>query len=131
MRHTVKTLNNLYEAVPSDKCGRYVMASHDGFVSVANNDMEIGKVALLHIALLRYINRLTWLVSCRFLTYPDVSGGLPHSRTKLKLGKRAFSVAEPNVWKELPTTLKSSGSLGSFRKNLKAYLFKIAFTNIL
>ena len=43
-------------------------------------------------------------------------------RTKLNLGKRAFSVAA-----QLPTTLKSCESLASFRKNLKTYLFKIAF----
>ena len=48
-------------------------------------------------------------------------------RTKLNLGKRAFSVAAPIIWNELPTTLKSCDSLASFRKNLKTYLFKIAF----
>ena len=48
-------------------------------------------------------------------------------RTKLNLGKRAFSVAAPIIWNELPTTLKSCESLASFRKNLKTYLFKIAF----
>ena len=47
-------------------------------------------------------------------------------RTKLNLGKRAFSVAAPIIWNELPTTLKSCESLASFRKNLKTYLFKIA-----
>ena len=48
-------------------------------------------------------------------------------KTKLNLGKRAFSVAAPIVWNELPTTLKSCESLASFRKHLKTYLFKIAF----
>ena len=48
-------------------------------------------------------------------------------RTKLNLGKRAFSVAAPITWNELPTTLKSCESLASFRKNLKTHLFKIAF----
>ena len=48
-------------------------------------------------------------------------------RTKLNLGKRAFSVTAPIIWNELPTTLKSCESLASFRKNLKTYLFKIAF----
>ena len=48
-------------------------------------------------------------------------------RTKLNLGKRAFSVAAPIIWNELPTTLKFCESLASFRKNLKNYLFKIAF----
>ena len=48
-------------------------------------------------------------------------------RTKLNLDKRAFSVATPIVWNELPATLKSCESLASFRKHLKTYLFKIAF----
>ena len=48
-------------------------------------------------------------------------------RTKLNLGKRAFSVAAPIIWNELPTTLKSCESHASFRKHLKTYLFKIAF----
>ena len=48
-------------------------------------------------------------------------------RTKLNLGTRAFSVAAPIIWNELPTTLKSCESLASFRKNLKTYLFKISF----
>ena len=48
-------------------------------------------------------------------------------RTKLNLGKRAFSVAAPIIWNELPTTLKSFESLATFCENLKTYLFKIAF----
>ena len=48
-------------------------------------------------------------------------------RTKLSLGRRAFSVAALIIWNELPTTLKSCESLASFRKHLKTYLFKIAF----
>ena len=37
------------------------------------------------------------------------------------------TVVAPIIWNELPTTLKSCESLASFRKNLKTYLFKIAF----
>ena len=44
-------------------------------------------------------------------------------RTKLNLGDRAFSVAAPIIWNELPTTLKSYESLASFRKNLKTNCF--------
>ena len=48
-------------------------------------------------------------------------------RTKLNLGKRAFSVAAPIIWNELPTTLKSCESLASFRKNLKIISSKLLF----
>ena len=48
-------------------------------------------------------------------------------RTKLNLGKRAFSVAAPIIWNELPTTLKSCESLASFRKNLKLIYSKLLF----
>ncbi|KAI0235502.1 WD repeat-containing protein on Y chromosome [Lamellibrachia satsuma] len=41
--HTVKSLNNLYEAVASDKCGRYVHISQDGCVNLFNNDMDLTK----------------------------------------------------------------------------------------
>ena len=87
-----------------------------------------------HFSLMQYINHLIWLVSCTFLTSPDnsdhlgpTSQNLSIPRTKLNLGKRAFSVAAPIIWNELPTTLKSCESLASFRKHLKTDLFKIAF----
>ena len=35
---------------------------------------------LLHVALLQHTNHLIWLVSCTFLTSPDNSDHLPHSR---------------------------------------------------
>ena len=38
------------------------------------------------------------------------------AKTKLNLGKRAFSVAAPRVWNELPITLKTSKTIVIFRK---------------
>ena len=60
----------------------------------------------------QYNNHHLWLVSCTFLTSPrhlrsSTSQQLSIPRTKLNLGKRAFSVAAPIIWNELPTTLKS------------------------
>ena len=48
-------------------------------------------------------------------------------RTKLNLGKRAFSVAAPIIWTDLPTTLKSCESLASFRKISKLISSKLLF----
>ena len=49
------------------------------------------------------------------------------TNTKLHLGNRAFSVAAPRVWNELPITPKTSETIAIFRKKLKTYLFQIAF----
>ena len=54
-----------------------------------------------------------------FLTSADKSDHLPHS---------SFLFPElNNIWNELPTILKSCESLAFFSKNLKTYLFNIAF----
>ena len=57
----------------------------------------------------------------------SISQPLSIPRTKLNLGKRAFSVAAPIICNELTNTLKSCESLASFRIHLKTYFFKIAF----
>ena len=57
----------------------------------------------------------------------SVSQQLIVPKTKLNLGKRAFSVAAPRVWNELPIALKTSETIAIFRKKLKTYLFQLAF----
>ncbi len=39
------------------------------------------------------------------------------------MGDRAFSVYAPKQWNKLPTTLRNSKSVDSFKKDLKTYLF--------
>ena len=49
-------------------------------------------------------------------------------RTRLVTrGDRAFSVAAPNLWNELPFSIRSATSLFSFKSSLKTYLFSKAF----
>ena len=48
-------------------------------------------------------------------------------RTKLNLGKRAFSVAAPIIWNELPTTFESCESVASFLKISKLISSKLLF----
>jgi len=49
-------------------------------------------------------------------------------RTHRKLGERAFSVASPKAWNQLPTNLKTSTcSTGSFKRSLKTFLFESAY----
>ena len=43
------------------------------------------------------------------------------SRTRLKFGERAFSVAAPQAWKRLPTELKLMRSTPAFKRCLKTF----------
>ena len=44
-------------------------------------------------------------------------------KTKLNLGKPAFSVAAPRVWNELPITLKTSETIAIFQKNNSKHIY--------
>jgi len=50
-------------------------------------------------------------------------GDLAVPRTRLKLGERAFKVAAPRLWNELPPDIRKSSSLATFKKHLKTFLF--------
>ena len=58
------------------------------------------------------------------------SGGLvldvPKSRTKT-FGDRAFSVAAPRLWNELPAHLRSTWTVEGFKQDLKTHYCDIAF----
>ena len=44
------------------------------------------------------------------------------------LGDRAFAHAAPVFWNSLPLTIRTSSSLAIFKKQLKAFLFRKAFS---
>ena len=44
-------------------------------------------------------------------------------RTRTKFGDRAFSIAGPKAWNNLPQSVRSADSLDSFKRKLKFYLF--------
>lgn len=46
------------------------------------------------------------------------------------VGARAFIVAAPSVWNSLPAEVVSTDSLPTFRRRLKAYLFRISYPDI-
>ena len=49
-------------------------------------------------------------------------------RSKLKsYGDRAFSLAAPRLWNDIPDNIKCSEDLSSFKRNLKTYLLKRYF----
>ena len=44
-----------------------------------------------------------------------------------RYGDRAFSVAAPKLWNNLPTSLRTATSIRSFKTSAKTYLFQDAF----
>jgi hypothetical protein len=42
-------------------------------------------------------------------------------------GSRSFSVASPIIWNSLPPNLRTSSSIHTFRRHLKAHFFQLAF----
>ena len=50
------------------------------------------------------------------------------SRTYTKsYGDRAFSVAGPKLWNQLPLNIRKSSTVGQFKKELKTRLFNLAY----
>jgi len=50
-------------------------------------------------------------------------------RLRTKFGERALSFAGPHTWNQLPTSLRATPYLNSFKKQLKTHLFNIAFSH--
>ena len=48
-------------------------------------------------------------------------------RVKSKTGARAFNSCAPVLWNSLPSSLRSAQSVLAFRKQLKTYLFNVAY----
>ena len=72
------------------------------------------------------VNMLKFLlISLGPLDHPFPKLFIP--KTKLNIGKRAFSVAAPTIWNKLPIVIKSSETTGTISKKIKTYLFEIAF----
>ena len=52
----------------------------------------------------------------------------PRLRTKKTMGDRAFSIAAPILWNSLPLPIRQETSIDSFKRSVKTYLFKKAFS---
>ena len=55
---------------------------------------------------------------------------IPKMKKKTR-GERAFCFYGPSVWNKLPTSVRHSPSLPQFKRNLKTYLFRQAYADIL
>ena len=61
-----------------------------------------------------------------YLAFIVIFLAVPKSRLKT-YGDRAFSVAAPKLWNELPLDLRSLVTINLFKKHLKTDLFKKAY----
>ena len=52
----------------------------------------------------------------------------PRLRTKKTLRDRALSMAAPFLWNSLPLPIRQETSIDSFKRSVKTYLFKKAFS---
>ena len=52
---------------------------------------------------------------------------VPHINTKRTLGDRAFTIAAPKLWNSLPVELRQINSIFAFKRQLKSYLFHLAY----
>jgi len=57
------------------------------------------------------------------------SANLHISRTNLDFDSRSFHIAATTVWNSLPSTLRSSQTINTFRKHVKNHLFQPAFNS--
>ena len=65
--------------------------------------------------------------SCAWSIKDWVSRRNERFRFRTSTGKRAFSVADPRIWNSLPSDLRTTTSVSSFRSKLKTHCFNIAF----
>ena len=83
----------------------------------------------LHDEAPTYISDLLELKKSNYSLRSANGINLQEQRSKLKYyGDRAFSVCAPRLWNMLPNNVKTSPNLDIFKKNLKTYFLKIAFS---
>ena len=55
------------------------------------------------------------------------SEGFEVPRVRTKFGRRAFSIARPMVWNELLNNIRRTDNITTFKRVLKAHLFKLTY----
>ena len=50
-------------------------------------------------------------------------------RSRLKFGELAFSIAAPRAWNSIPADLRATLNTATFKKNLKTFLFREAYSS--
>ena len=77
-----------------------------------------------------YISNLVSIKSCSAYSLRSNSSLIldrPKGRILSTLGARSFYAAAPTLWNSLPANIRDITSLSIFKKNLKTYLFSLAY----
>ena len=53
----------------------------------------------------------------------STSGAFDVPWVRTQFGRRAFSIAGPAAWNDLPVVIRTADNITSFKRNLKAHLF--------
>ena len=69
----------------------------------------------------------TWTCTVGGRKGPNCKSLHLHRAHLRQFGDRAFCVAAPHLWNDLPRNMRTYGSLYQFKRLLKTYLFKKAF----
>ena len=92
--------------------------------------IEFKLCLLVHLAIngnaptyLKEIITRTASIPGRAANRSAVNNDLVIQRTKLKFGQRAFSVAGPRIWNQLPPELKTTIDTPTFKGKLKTFIF--------
>ena len=51
------------------------------------------------------------------------------TRSRLKFGERAFSIAAPRAWNSIPADLRATLNTATFKKYLKTFLFRESYSS--
>uniref|UniRef100_A0A3Q3C7D3 Reverse transcriptase domain-containing protein n=1 Tax=Haplochromis burtoni TaxID=8153 RepID=A0A3Q3C7D3_HAPBU len=74
-----------------------------------------------------YLSELPYIPSRSLRSADQLLLSVPRTNRKLR-GDRAFAVAAPKLWNELPLHVRQAPSLSVFKSRLKTYLFTLAFS---
>src|SRR5664279_1425116 len=75
----------------------------------------------------QYLSRLLSTRVCSRTLRSSSASLLTVPRFKTELARRAFRIAAPEIWNDLPVTVQTSQTLAIFKSRLKTFLFNSAF----
>ena len=84
---------------------------------------------VLHNGTLSYLSERLHPCIASHTLRSSSSANLYVPRTDLHFGSCSFHIAAPTVWNSLPSTLRSSQTLNTFRKHLKTHLYQSVFNS--